>query len=956
MIEVRGAYESPRRRAFVLAGQGFALGLTMAWIMIPASALFLSAYGPDWLPVTYIGAAAAGAGSSTALARALRRLPIATVATRILAGLALALLGTWIVLAVWSADWVCFALLVLIPIVVPVGFVFLVGQAGLLLDVRALKALYARVVAGFALGFVAGGLAGPALLTVLGRTENLLAAAAAAAVFFLVLVVVTRRRYPDELAVVEHAEGDTARPTIRSLASNRFLALLVAFQMLSAVESQWLDFLVFDRAAQRYHDSTELAEFVSRFSAIAYGADILFLLLVAGLLLRRFGLRYGLAANSVGVLMVVVAVVLAGSLQGSMTTVVFVLIVAARVTDLTLSDGAARTSMSAAYQAVPSRLRAVTQAAVEGFAVPMAIGASGVVLLVLRAAGVIDGMVLPLLTAVVVTTWTVVAVLAYREYRVSLLANLRGRTLDQSDLALEGEGSLVAIDRLVGSDDERDVRLGLDILTRAEHPELIIRLERLVDDTRVNVRTDALERLVRLDARRADVAARHGLADPSPRMRAASMRALGALAEPADLDVIELHAHDPDPDVQVAAVFALTRVGDAAVRARVASEIAGRAAAEDPSERVVAARMLGEFEGGGASVGRPLGGLLADVDHDVGNAALDALRWPEDVDLLPDAVERLRHRMTAGAATDALVRAGDLALTVMEDAVLDPTRGRRVQELAVKVMRDIGGPSAIAGLHRHAEHPDREIGLAVMHALAALGSAGVPDADRAGPNPEEQDRAGSALARADLEHAARVLQALTAFDDEPAAALQCAALRDELDLVRRRVLAALSMRHGIEGIHRVTFHLVQHDARSHALALEWLDVTLTGTDRAVIPMLEPGLSERAQLHTLTQWFPLPPLGRHEILLDLVADHDDRWRRPWLTACAVWTAAAGSDADLDAVTTAASARLVVSDGAEWSILAETVAGVTGGRPRAPRGSNGGTPEWQSAHSKRNGCVS
>ena len=53
--------------------------------------------------------------------------------------------------------------------------------------------------------------------------------------------------------------------------------------MLSAVESQWLDYLVFDRAGQRYQDSEELARFISRFSAIAYGTDIVFLLVAGGL-------------------------------------------------------------------------------------------------------------------------------------------------------------------------------------------------------------------------------------------------------------------------------------------------------------------------------------------------------------------------------------------------------------------------------------------------------------------------------------------------------------------------------------------------------------------------------------------------------------------------------------------------------------------------------------------------
>jgi len=40
--------------------------------------------------------------------------------------------------------------------------------------------------------------------------------------------------------------------------------------------------------------------------------------------------------------------------------------------------------LSAAYQAVPARLRAVAQSAVEGLAVPVAIGLSGVGLLIVQ--------------------------------------------------------------------------------------------------------------------------------------------------------------------------------------------------------------------------------------------------------------------------------------------------------------------------------------------------------------------------------------------------------------------------------------------------------------------------------------------------------------------------------------------------------------------------------------------
>ena len=113
--------------------------------------------------------------------------------------------------------------------------------------------------------------------------------------------------------------------------------------------------------------------------------------------------------------------------------------------------------------------------------------------------------------------------------------------------------------------------------------------------------------------------------------------------------------------------------------------------------------------------------------------------------------------------------------------------------------------------------------------------------------------------RDDLEHATHALRALVVFDEPRRRPCLRGALRDELELVRRRVLAAFSMRHGTAGFNRVVFQLAQRDPHSHALALEWLDVTLTGTERAAIALLEPRWSDRERLNALTRTFPLAPL-------------------------------------------------------------------------------------------------
>ena len=155
---------SANRRVALLAGQAFSLGLMTAWIGIPASAIFLETYGSGLLPLTYIGAAIAGAATSAALSAAVRKRPLASVAMSVLAILAVVVLVSWILLWTVGADWLSFGLLVLVPIIVPVGFMIIVAQAGMLLDVRALKSLYGRVIAGFAFGFVVGGLLGPMLI------------------------------------------------------------------------------------------------------------------------------------------------------------------------------------------------------------------------------------------------------------------------------------------------------------------------------------------------------------------------------------------------------------------------------------------------------------------------------------------------------------------------------------------------------------------------------------------------------------------------------------------------------------------------------------------------------------------------------------------------------------------------------------------------------------------------
>jgi hypothetical protein len=877
-------------RVLLLAGQAFALGLTTAWVLIPASTLFLEDYGSDRLPLTYIGAGVAGIASSAALSGSLRRRPIAAVATRVVAGVTVALVVAWCLLAGLDAAWVTFVLLVVVPLLIPTGFVFVVGQAGLLLDVRALKASYARVVAGFASGFVTGGLVAPWLLGALGGTQHLLAAAAAAGSLFLALLVVTRRAFPVELAAHGDDPDAAAAPTVRDLLRDRFVALLVAFQVLSAVESQWLDFLVFDRAARRYEDTEELARFVSQFTAIAYGADIVFLVLVAGVLLRRFGLGYGLTANSLAVLTVLVSVVAASVAAGSAATVVFVLVVAARVTDLVCSDGTSRTSLSAAYQVVVPRLRVAAPARVEGLAVPVAIAASGAVLLLLGATTGTAGLHLPVLTMGVVAVWVAVAVRLYRSYRSSLLERLRHRELEPSALVLEGGRDVDVVTAMVERGDEREVRLALDLLAESGHPALIGHLHRLAADPRPGVRAAALARLVGSDPGPAAVVARAALADEAPVVVAAAATLLGAVGGPADRARVAALTTHVDGEVRVAAAVATTALGDDVAVAEVSQEVGRLARSTAAPDRLAAARVLGACPDGRVDRS-PLVSLVQDADPEVAASALDALRWPDD---------------------RAVLDVADMALATAGQGGAD----RRASTTWVRVCRALG-PAAAPVLLGHAHHPDRDVGLSV---LTALGAPGIGGADGVA------QLRGSPVVRDDLAHAVRLLLVLGTIDGDRAGPLR-AALGDELDLVRRRVLAALAAGYGAEGVRRAEHQLAQPDARAIALALEWLDVTLVGSDRGALALLEPGLSDDRRLAALQRALPTVVPGRDLALRDLVEDAERHWRRPWVAACALHLAWQRGRADPVDPDEAWIGSLLDGDRSEGGdILAETAAGL------------------------------
>ena len=656
------AGRTTRGAVWWLTAQTVAFGFTAALVGVVANAMFLDAYGSGWLPVTYIVVGGAGVAVSAGIAAASRRFDLVPIAVAVLGGITAAFVGAWLVAGGGGGAWVSGPLLVLFAILIELGFVFVGMQAGRILDIAGIKATMPRIMAGFPVGAIAGGLLAGPLVTWTGRTEGLLLPTALAQAAFTLLVWATGRRYRGRLV---RPPGPPPTPTPRAgrrrgglagLLSSRFVVLILVYQVLSALGSQLSDYLVMDRAAARFPDSEDLARYVAGYTAAMNTVIILFLVVLAGPLMRRFGLRLGIAANPVVVTGLAVVMVVVLLTEGGGSLALLVTVSATRIADLALSDGTTRTSVNAMYQVLPPASRVEAQATVEGMGVPLAIGVSGVVILLVN--------VLPdplpvtiALMVLVCAAWSGAAFALHRAYRPALVDALRRRRVLDEHSEVEGSAEEVAAARRLAARGEASaVRLALEVVAGMDRP--------------------------------------------------------------APLPELEALAVDPSPETRLTALAGLAAAGDEGAREHLAREAVDASRSAAPAVRARAAAVLGLVDVGRR--GTLLAPLLADPDPGVRVAALSVVA-AEDADIaLAPALEALRDPVTAGAAADAVRALGVAAVPALDAAlcsagtVARPWVGRLVASVAASPERD-------RVLSQHSGHPDPDVGLTVLRALSGRG-------------------------------------------------------------------------------------------------------------------------------------------------------------------------------------------------------------------------------------------
>ena len=860
-----------RARLTLLTGQTTSLGLFCALLVVPSSSLFLVEYGATRLPYVYLAVGASGVLTSWGMSRAQRRWTLLQIGLTVLASLLVAVAAGWVLLVVAEANWVTFPLLVLFPLSIPIGLMLVGAQAGRLLDLQQMKARYSRVVGGFTAGLAVGGLLAAWLVRATGDIRQLLLLALAPLAAFAALLAQTGRRYPAQLHAVPApiAVAPTASQTLGRRRMTRLVLLVLGYSVASAAATQLLYFIVWEQAAVRYPDAAHLATFLGAFGAIMNTVSIAFVVLLAGRLLRRFGVRLGLMADPVAVVAVATASVVTGAVAGPATTAFFVLVCSAQVADIALTDGTTRTSIVATYQALAPAERLAAQTSVEAAGEPAAIAAVGGLVLIFGALGL--GIIwLAVATAVLGVLWLALAALCHREYGRRLRDSLARRDWDPTALLVTDTASRAAVERMLSSADPRDVRLGVDVLTAADPALLGRHIGRL-------------------------------LAHPDAEHRRIGVQAAVAAADPAVVpELVQITRDEALPaDLRVSAVRAIAALGSDLSALAVLLDDA------DPELRLTAAILLTRRDGPLADRGRALcNAALESTDAVVVDAALSAVTQGPDASyvaaLMTLAARRTGSRSAIGAAVAAHVGLpGCDAAALQRLAVTEEqTATRAIQALGLR--RD---GASLGVLTELLSGPDRRLARAAGHAIAARGHALEPDlAER--------------LVALESSRAARAAAAGQAVAGTGRAEHLRRALDDEIRACAQQARCLVGAAFGNQWLTRAVAQLASSADGDRALAVETLELELgRRTAARLLELVDPDMDDDGRRALLAAAAPSVGRAAGPWLNELLDDPHTYWQDDWLRACALYAAS-----EL-APESAAAAALTCQDAAD-PVLAET----------------------------------
>ena len=686
-----------------------ATSMGILWLEVSSAALFLGEYGASSLPWIYIFSAGVGLGLSIIYSWMQRFFPLRQVIVLIAV-----LMSVPVLLFRWGLD-----IEPLLPITVFAMRLWMEAIYGLndlnvsitanqLFNIREIKRTFPLISSGNLVADVLSGFSVYLLVTLVGLKNVLLLSFLIMMAGAGILLVISRNydhAFPDSLKRQAEA-GEEAHGTRRSRETmGQYVIMLFSFFVLAQILMYLIEFEYLTQLEANLQVD-EIAAFLGIFSGILGLIELLTQWFTSSRLIERQGVFAVLVILPL-VIMAISTLTLLGSYPAFFGAIaLFLGLVILKFFDEWLRYTLVASTRPVLFQPIPDNQRTIFQSLVGGIAEPLSMGGTGVfILLAIGWANWLgfDSQLLEtrfflLVIAFLAGVW-LVAILFLRSQYLELLVKSAQRGLLSMSAANLRALKRAFIEQLEQPGSDANKRSCIELLGQLDPRGVGDVLAPRLSTLPVSLRRQSLEAMLeypRLEHTE-DVRRLINRGQP-PEILALSLRYIWLTEDSPNIDRLQAYLRpEVDPIVRGTAASLMLRHGNPREKNEAINTLRQMLTNERERERVMGCRALGEADYL-ESLRLYIPNLLQDESLRVRRALLEAIAATNLKEYYPSLLKALQYKSTRDAASQALTRLGNDALSMLKSVALDPYRPDSLRNQAWQVIGNIGSDEAIERL------------------------------------------------------------------------------------------------------------------------------------------------------------------------------------------------------------------------------------------------------------------
>ncbi|WP_017301192.1 MFS transporter [Nodosilinea nodulosa] len=682
-----------------------ATSMGILWLEVSSAALFLGAYGAASLPWIYIFSAGVGLGLSVVYSWLQRLFPLRRVIVIIAMLMAIPILGfRWGLTVEWLAAPMVFSMRLWIEAIYGLNDLNLSVTANQLFNIREIKRAYPIISSGNLVADVLSGFSVYLLLRLIGLQNVLLLSFVVMVIGAIILYHLSRNyehAFPDsprrQAEDAESVESYRSRQRLQG-PIRQYVVLLFSFFVLAQMLLFSIEFQFFNQLETSL-DVAAIAAFLGFFSGLLGLIELFTQWFTSSRLIEREGV-FKVALVLPSVIVTIGLITLVASYPARLAvSALFVGLVVLKFFDEWLRYTLVATTRPILFQPIPDQVRSTVQSWVSGIAEPLAMGGTGLAILVTIAlcnrVGLSDVLVQARLfllgTVVAALVWFAIMVMLRSRYLNLLVRGAERGLLTFSDANLRVL-KRAFIEQLEQPGLEANKRSCIELLSHIDPKNVGEILAPRLDDMPQGLQRQSLEAMLEHPngAYTAQVQALLQTPNQTPEILALALRYVWLAQERFNINDLRPYLQpEVDAVVRGTAASLMLRRGNIQERAEATATLRKMLVHDEERERVMGCRALGEADYM-ESLSIYIDSLLQDPSLRVRRALLEAIAATQYKKYYPSLLKALQYKSTREAAVAALTRLGNEALPMLEELALDNYRPEILRNQAWQVIGNIG--------------------------------------------------------------------------------------------------------------------------------------------------------------------------------------------------------------------------------------------------------------------------